>query len=151
MHKLINYLLSQKVFLKKILPIELLRMVKKKLMGAEISKYRSKPIKTEIDCQLPFGVNLIGDICVEIGLGQSIRLLAGQLDLSNVNFGIHNFQIADNVRRNDHSWDSKVQENTPYGINLFHINPQEMGLAYVRLDKKIWKNEPSIFPFFKKN
>ena len=89
-------------------------------------------------------MNLIGDIRAEIGLGQSMRLLANELELSKIPFGIYNFQLDGNVRRGDHSFEHRMREDYPYRVNLFHVNPQEVGLAYLYLNKDIWRDRYNI-------
>ena len=144
MHKLINLLFSYKKVLKRLIPIQLLRLVKNKIVHAEIAKYKGNIIDRQAFNEMLLGINLIGDIKAQIGLGQSMRLLANQLFLSKYDFKVFDFQLADNVPRNDVSWDHKISHTMDYNINLFHINPQELGIAYVKLDKNLWKNRYNI-------
>lgn len=135
---------DNKQIIKKILPMGMLRAVKKKYLDRLIRKYEKKPMQIEEFRKKEFGVNLIGDIRAEIGLGQSIRLVANELELSGYPFGIYDFQLGGNVRRGDTSWDHRIRENYPYAVNLFHINPQEVALAYLYLNKDIWENHYNI-------
>lgn len=144
MHKLYKLLMDKKIFFKKILPIGLLRTLKTKLVKMKVARYKKQPINKEKFLEKPMGVNLIGDIRAEIGLGQSMRLVANELDLSKYDFVIQNFQLGGNVRRNDTTWDHKMQKDAHYNINLFHINPYEIGMAYMYLDKEIWKDRYNI-------
>lgn len=144
MQRIFKYIMSKKKYLKRILPTRLLKLSKDKFIELKISKYQKEPINKELYSQKPTGVNLVGDIRAEIGLGQSMRLLANELNLSSFDFCVHNFQLDGNVRRNDTSWDDKIQEDYPYGINIFHINPYEVGLAYIYLNKDIWKDRYNI-------
>lgn len=144
MQKIYKFLIEKKAFIKKIFPIEFLRTTKKKLVEMKVSRYKKQPINKEKFLEKPKGVNLIGDIRAEIGLGQSMRLVANELNLSKYDFAIQNFQLGGNVRRNDTTWDHKMKNDTPYSINLFHINPYEIGLAYMYLDKEIWKDRYNI-------
>lgn len=130
--------------IKEILPIEMLRAMKKGYLDHLIRKYEKEPIQLEEFRKMEFGVNLIGDIRAEIGLGQSMRLVANELELSKYPFGIYDFQLGGNLRRGDHTWDCRMREDYPYAVNLFHINPQEVALAYLYLNKDIWKNHYNI-------
>ena len=130
--------------IKKILPMGILRTVKKMYLDNLIKKYEKEPIQIDEFRKKEFGVNLIGDIRAEIGLGQSMRLVANELELSKYPFGIYDFQLGGNVRRGDTSWDDRVQKDYPYAVNLFHINPQEVALAYLYLKNDIWKNRYNI-------
>lgn len=37
-----------------------------------------------------------------------------------------------------------MREDYPYRVNLFHVNPQEVGLAYLYLNKDIWRDRYNI-------
>lgn len=37
-----------------------------------------------------------------------------------------------------------MREDYPYRVNLFHVNPQEVGLAYLYLNKEIWRDRYNI-------
>lgn len=141
---IVKVIADNKQKIKKILPMGLLRTMKKKYLSNLMGKYIKEPIDPEEFQRKEPGVNLIGDIRAEIGLGQSMRLLANELELSKYPFGIYDFQLGGNLRRGDTSWDYRMREDYPYRINLFHINPQEVGLAYLYLDKDIWKNRYNI-------
>ncbi len=144
MNNLAKIVANQKQKLKKFLPIGILRAIKKVYLNHLIEKYESKPIDREEFQRMEYGVNLIGDIRAEIGLGQSMRLIANELELSKYSFGIYDFQLGGNLRREDITWDFRMLENYPYAVNLFHINPQEVALAYLYLDRDIWKNHYNI-------
>lgn len=142
--KIAKIILTNKKWLKKILPVGLRQKWKQCYLNRVMDKYQGTPIdKQEFEKLLP-GVNLIGDIRAEIGLGQSMRLVANELEVSGCPYGIYNFQLNGNVRRGDHSFDDRISNDYPYRINLFHINPQETAYAYVYFDKAIWKNHYNI-------
>lgn len=140
----IKLIADNKQRIKKILPMGMLRSMKKRYLGHLIQNYEKQPIDRDIFLQKESGVNLIGDIRAEIGLGQSMRLIANELELSKYPFGIYDFQLGGHLRRGDHSWDHRVRDEYLYRINLFHINPQEVGMAYLYLDKDIWKDHYNI-------
>lgn len=144
MGALAKIIADNKQTLKKLLPIELLRKCKKAYLNGLINRYKKEEIDQSVFEHMPKGVNLIGDIRSEIGLGQSIRLIANELDEAEIPFGIVDFHLDANLRRGDHSWDHKIREDFPYRVNLFHVNPQEIALAYLYLDKQIWKNRYNI-------
>lgn len=144
MNNFARMIADNKQRLKKLLPIGILRAVKKVYLDRLIRKYKKEAIDIEEFHKLEFGVNLIGDIRAEIGLGQSMRLVANELELSRYPFGIHEFQLGGNVRRGDMTWDCRMREDYPYAVNIFHVNPQEVALAYLYLDKDIWKNRYNI-------
>lgn len=130
--------------MKKIFPIRLLRWCKARVIRAKIDAFQIKDIDTDIFSKYERGVNIVGDGKIEVGLGQSVRLVANAISLSRYNFCIIDLPLTTNVRRNDHTWDHKISPEPCYGINLFHINPQELGLAYLSLGGDIWRNRYNI-------
>lgn len=139
-----TFIMSNKELIKKILPTKFLKQCKLKVIESKFNRYKADPIDLDTFRQFSPGVNLIGDVKVEIGLGQSARLIANALDLSKLDFGIFDFPIVGDVRRNDHTWEHKIKKDTCFNINLFHINPQDTGTAYLSLGKGIWKNHYNI-------
>lgn len=144
MNKLYAFILSKKETLKKYLPMVFLRKCKWFFIQAKINCYRPRSINKSTFDSMPRGVNLVGDAQIAIGLGQSMRLLANAFSLSNQDFCIIDLPIQADVRRNDHSWDDKFAKEPQYGINLFHINPQDLGMAYLRLGEEIFRNRYNI-------
>ena len=142
--KMVRFIADHKQKLKKLLPKKLLRATKLAYLKRLMAKYQKEPIHPAEYQKKEAGVNLIGDIRAEIGLGQSMRLLANELELSEIPFGIYNFQLDGNVRRGDHSFEHRMREDYPYRVNLFHVNPQEVGLAYLYLNKEIWRDRYNI-------
>lgn len=90
------------------------------------------------------GINLIGSIQAEIGLGQSCRLIANVLELSRIKYMIYNYAAASSIHLGDNSWNFRIGNEPLYNVNLIHLNPYEMNSAYVRLDKRLWKNRYNI-------
>lgn len=144
MNNLYDFIIKHKELIKKVLPITLLRKCKMAVINRKIEQYQPKSINSvQYGCH-PFGVNLIGDIRIEIGLGQSMRLISNALDLSKQDFCILNLPLNVDVRRNDHSWDHKISHEPVFGINILHINPQEIGLSYLSLGKTTFRNRYNI-------
>jgi len=134
-----------KPILIKLLPISFLRKVKSHLVNSSMKKLVTEPN------YLPFareahadGVNLIGYIQGEIGLGQSCRLVAESLAASKVGFTIYNYSQVSAMRMGDDSWNYKVTNTTPYNINIIHINPYELPLAYFRIGNSVWDRRYNI-------
>ena len=134
-----------KPVLMKLLPVSLLRRIKKRMVLRFMSKLESKaPILPFARTAYPDGVNLIGFIKGEIGLGESCRLIAASLQEAGIDFTIYNYEQVSAIRSRDASWEHKITDTTPYNINLIHINPYELPLAYSRLDHAIWDNRYNI-------
>lgn len=133
-----------KPILIKIFPIDFLREVKKKLVSNSYNKMLHLDIENFDRCKYKDGINLIGNIRAETGLGQSSRLIANQLDNSNIEYSIYNYVQISAIRTNDTSCDSKISDNLPFNINLIHINPHELGLAFLKLDVSTWNYRYNI-------
>mgnify|MGYP006871949645 CR=1 FL=1 len=86
--KMVRFIADHKQKLKKLLPKKLLRAAKLAYLKRLMAKYQKEPIHPAEYQKKEAGVNLIGDIRAEIGLGQSMRLLANELELSKIPFGI---------------------------------------------------------------
>lgn len=78
----------------------------------------------------PQGINLIGDIKAETGLGQSMRILADIFEDNEIPFCIKQVNAPGNLQRIENKWDSKMQTDVTYGMNLIHINPSVWGENY---------------------
>lgn len=70
----------------------------------------------------PFGINLIGDIRAETGLGQSMRILAQMLTNNDIPFCIMQVDSPGGLEHNDSSWEGKITKQLKYSINIIHIN-----------------------------
>ena len=121
MNTIYDFIMKHKEPIKKVLPIGFLRKCKAIATSHKLKQYYSKPIHPSAFKKMPSGVNLIGDIRIEIGLGQSMRLISNVLDHSGQDFCIVNLPLNTEVRRNDHSWDHKISQAPVYRTNLFHI------------------------------
>ena len=128
-----------KPILMKILPLGFLRRIKKSIVLNSMSKLKSEAnILPFTRTAYPDGVNLIGYIRGEFGLGESCRLMAKCLDCTGLDFALYNYELVSVKRFNDHSWDHKVTNSATYNINLIHINPFDLPIAYFRMDRQIW-------------
>lgn len=127
-----------------IFPIEWLRKIKQLITKKSIERGIADAKWTFLRSKNPDGINYIGFIQGEIGLGQSCRLIAAALDKSPIDFTVFNFEQISAMRHNDHSWDHKITNKTPYNINLFHLNPPELALAYLTMDEDTWKDKYNI-------
>lgn len=127
-----------------IFPIEWLRKIKQAITKESIQRGIQDAQWSFSRRKNPDGVNLIGFIQGEIGLGQSCRLVASALDAAPLDFTVFNFEQISAMRHNDHTWNHKITNKTPYNVNLFHLNPPELALAYMTMDKDTWKDKYNI-------
>lgn len=85
----------------------------------------------------PQGINLIGDISAETGLGQSMRILAAILEHGNIPFCVKQVNLHGELEHNDTAWRHKQAEQPQYSINLIHSIPETWAVDYCGMDKRI--------------
>lgn len=87
----------------------------------------------------PKGVNLIGYIKSEHGVGEAARHMADCLDKMEINWQIYDFEVGNLSRQADVRWQHKIGTDFPYQISIFSINADQMPVAYDNLPKKLWE------------
>jgi len=90
------------------------------------------------------GVNLIGYIRAEMGIGEATRGCACAMEAAQINFGIINYEYGNPSRMNDGSWDSHVVDELGYDINILHINADLTPDAVKRLPKDYFSGRYNI-------
>lgn len=125
-----------KPLLVKVIPIEWLRKAKDKLVESKTQKLLNEKIETFSPARYKNGINLIGSIKADTGLGQSSRLVADILDHSGMEFSIYNYFDSPTLSMTDTTYDYKISEELPYNMNLIHINAGELTVGYMQLGKK---------------
>ena len=135
---------SLKHILVKIVPIDLLRALKRKIVNKSINDALKQKREHFIRKQSADGVNVIGFVKGEIGLGQSCRLLINAINNSNRDFTIYNYEQISSMRFNDNTWNDKITNTTPYNINVIHLNPPDLALAHATLDATMWDYKYNI-------
>jgi len=115
-----------KPLLLKIFPKSVLRKIKRDIVSKSDGSDVKKPYKPGL---FPNGINLIGPVKAEIGLGQSARLLCAAIKESGIAFTVYNYKQLNSVRQDDGQWDAAITNTLPYSVNLIHLNPPELLLA----------------------
>lgn len=127
----------------KVIPIEILRSAKKNIITNYTNSDKYKRVKFERK-NYPDGINLIGAIKAEIGLGQSCRLLANAVSKTNIPSVIYNYKITNSVPQKDKEFDNRISSDIKYNINLIHINPYDLPLAMATLGKDFFSKRYNI-------
>lgn len=134
-----------KPILKKIFPQKLLQKIKQFFVEKNYNQMIKRGRKPFDRHKFPDGINLLGLVRAEMGLGQSCRLLANELKAGDIPYSLYDFQLGSKLlQAEDHSMDEKTCEEFPYNINLIHINPDEMMLMYTRMAAERWDNRYNI-------
>lgn len=118
---------DMKLKLKKIASIDKNRKMLKKLK--KVSAYQKERYSQ--------GINLIGDISAETGLGQSMRILAAILEQGNIPFCVKQVNLHGELEHNDTAWRHKQAEQPQYSINLIHSIPETWAVDYCGMEKGI--------------
>ncbi|WMC91697.1 glycosyltransferase family 4 protein [Kineothrix sp. MB12-C1] len=84
------------------------------------------------------GINLIGDVQAETGLGQSMRILAGMIEKSEIPFEIKQTNLHGNLEHNDNAWAHKLVENVKYDVNIIHWIPETWAADYNEADNSLF-------------
>ena len=128
-----------KPLLKKVIPQGMLTDTKQKVLEKSYEALAQKGKKSFDRSKKPDGINIIGLVRAQMGLGQSCRLLANTLEHSSLSYDLYDFALnSAMMSANDHSFDRKISQELKYNINLIHINPDEMLLLYTRMAPSSW-------------
>ncbi|HEU4593705.1 MAG TPA: glycosyltransferase [Pyrinomonadaceae bacterium] len=71
----------------------------------------------------PYGVNLVGYVRAETGLGQAARGMAAALEAAGVPFGIVNFEEGNLAAHTNLAWKHKEVERPGFDVTLVCVNP----------------------------
>lgn len=137
-NKIIEITSKYKGFLIKLIPVKILSVMKQRLINRTLSKLGEATKEPFHKNMYSDGVNLIAPIRGNYGLGQSSRLLAEELHASSIPYIIFNYEQVKAEYLTDHSFDQHISNESKYNINIWHINPNLLGLAYIDLGKKYW-------------
>lgn len=144
-----------KPFLVKVIPYDILSILKKKYLQKDITKMVKYPKEP---CEFPIenkGVNFFANIKAQSGLGESARIVVSDLERARIPYTIYNCSIPGQGDEEDTEFDEKITNTCPYGVNIIHINPNEMAtvlktVGYSVLNKKynigFWSWELEDFP-----
>lgn len=138
--------MSIKQIVKKLLPDNFIVMIKsisaihdnKKMLEKEAA------IRSFDRERYPFGINLVGDIKAETGLGQSMRILADMLERSKIPFVVNQIDSPGGLEHSESVWDRKISNEALYGLNLIHINPNIWAETYKRIDSEMLHDRYNI-------
>lgn len=136
--------------IKTIIPIDILRKTKAYINQFSINRWGRVNILPFDKMRFPYGINIIGPIRSETGLGEGCRLVVKEIQKVGVPYVIKNFSI-DRNRGMQKDFSKKI----PYGINLIQVNMHEFvyvlkELGLKNLDRHyniaFWSWESELFP-----
>jgi len=97
------------------------------LLESKTAKASGSP--SLLDTSPQKGVNLIGYIRAEMGVGEGARSDARALAAADIEFGVINFERGNSARMGDTSWQHKERDDAPFSVTLWHINADHLALA----------------------
>ena len=97
------------------------------LLESKTAKASGSP--SLLDTSPQKGVNLIGYIRAEMGVGEGTRSDARALAAADIEFGVINFERGNSARMGDTSWQHKERDDAPFSVTLWHINADHLALA----------------------
>ena len=84
------------------------------------------------------GVNLIGYVKSEHGMGEACRLTANALNTTELNWSIYDWEVNNPSRKEDETWNRKIKLDFDYNVSIFNINADQLPVAYDQLPKEAW-------------
>lgn len=128
----------------KIFPYRLLQKLKGKMIQNSFKKLLDIQVEPFQRDNYRDGINLVGNIKAETGLGQSCRLVANELHHCTIPYSVFQYNQQGIMSNNNNQFEDKISKELPYNINLIHINPHELGLAFIELDQAVWNKRYNI-------
>jgi glycosyltransferase involved in cell wall biosynthesis len=90
------------------------------------------------------GLNLVGYIRSEHGIGESARLCAMSADAARLPFSLYDFNVGNNSRTGITDWDHKIGQGNEHQVNVFHINADQMPLAWQHLGEDFFAGHYNV-------
>ncbi|MEI6746380.1 MAG: glycosyltransferase [Methylococcaceae bacterium] len=84
----------------------------------------------------PFGVNLIGYVFGQLGIGEDLRMAARAMLAANIPFTLIDFQPGKDIPQNDRSMANYVSLEGEYAVNIFCMTALEYGRFYAERGNK---------------
>jgi glycosyltransferase involved in cell wall biosynthesis len=87
----------------------------------------------------PPGVNVFGYARSEHGVGQSLRSFVTALDAAGIASSVIDFNVGNLSRTEDRTLESRLVTEGAHGINVFHINADQMPVAELHLPAHVFE------------
>ena len=92
----------------------------------------------------PEGVNIMGPVKAEMGLGQSCRLVCKAVQEAGFDYSVQNISLSDYARNGDLTYEDRIVKDSPYGINIIHLEPPELMNNCINFDENLWNGKYNI-------
>lgn len=122
----------------KVIPQKLLSAVKAKVIEKGAKELEKTEIAAFAPDRYPIGINLLGSIKSDTGLGQSMRLVADIIEHSRWDYTVYDYFVPPGGSRTNTDYDAKISQECRYNINIIHVNASEFPLAFMNIGKEQW-------------
>jgi len=89
------------------------------------------------------GINVVGYLDAETGMGQAARALVRALETTGVPFSLHNLDLGVVARREDSAFSNAVSD-FPYDVNLLVVNADQVLPVYEHLGADVFGGRANI-------
>ncbi len=137
--RIISILYNMPRSVKKIFPESLKKLLKKRLANWQFKNHKNFPPK-----HLMPGVNIIGYVRAEMGIGEVSRITAKALNCTDIPFGLFEHNFGNNARTEDFSWAGKETKILKYNTNVFAMNADGLLTSNIYLAKHISSGQYNI-------
>lgn len=91
------------------------------------------------EVELPLnGVNLIGYLSSEHGVGEAARLTADCLEAVTIDWCGYDFEVGNPSQKNDKSFKDKIENFIKYGVSIVNVNADQMPVLRKNTPKELW-------------
>jgi GT2 family glycosyltransferase/glycosyltransferase involved in cell wall biosynthesis len=110
----------------------------------ELADYQQIELKKEMIDESLNGINLIGYIKAQMGVGEGARGVARALYTGNVPFCIINYEKGNPSSMGDNTWNKLIVDEPKFDINILHINADLTPTVVNDLPENYFKNKYTI-------
>jgi glycosyltransferase involved in cell wall biosynthesis len=90
------------------------------------------------------GVNLIGYVRSEHGVGESVRSAARAAAAADIPFALVDFNTGNAARTHDDTWTACLSQAPRFGVNLCHVNADQTPLLHATLGRRYFDQRYTI-------
>ncbi len=90
------------------------------------------------------GINIVGYLRSEHGIGESARICAQSASAVSMPFALCDYNAGNSARTEDNRWETRLGLENPYPVNVFHINADQMTLARETLKEPFFHDRYNI-------
>lgn len=84
------------------------------------------------------GVNLLGYMSSEHGIGEAVRLTANCLTDSNIEWTGIDFEVGNPCRKKDVTYKNKIEDYVKYNISILNVNADQFPVLKDNTPKELW-------------